>query len=135
MLCCAVLNALASRQEHRNGTEASHAAKLGDSRKVLAVVPHAKKLRPVASCSSSTLRRADLLPRADSRCTHPSFVDVSEVCLKEGDPPGDWKRIRPQNLQAHVDPTSAASVALQGARECGTLSSNFKPLPNPPEEL
>ncbi|CAE7236471.1 unnamed protein product, partial [Symbiodinium sp. CCMP2456] len=41
------------------------------------------------------------------------------VCLKEGDPPHEWKKIRPQNLQADADPSSASSIALQGARECG----------------
>ncbi|CAE7372836.1 unnamed protein product [Symbiodinium microadriaticum] len=41
------------------------------------------------------------------------------VCLKEGDPPCEWKKIRPQNLQADADPSSASSIALQGARECG----------------
>eukprot|EP00439_Symbiodinium_sp_Y106_P024257 s5359_g2.t4 len=35
------------------------------------------------------------------------------VCLKEGDPPSEWKKIRPQNLQADPDPSSASSIALQ----------------------
>eukprot|EP00439_Symbiodinium_sp_Y106_P024356 s5359_g2.t5 len=43
------------------------------------------------------------------------------VCLKEGDPPSEWKKIRPQNLQADPDPSSASSIALQGARECGSF--------------
>ena len=47
-----------------------------------------------------------------------AFIEVS---LKSGDPPAEWKKLRPQNLQPDVDPRSSASLAFQGAKECGKL--------------
>ncbi|CAL1134940.1 unnamed protein product [Cladocopium goreaui] len=40
------------------------------------------------------------------------------VSLKNGDPPAEWKKFRPHNLQPDC-PSPSASLAFQGAKECG----------------
>ncbi|CAK8991917.1 unnamed protein product [Durusdinium trenchii] len=41
------------------------------------------------------------------------------VSLERGDPPAEWKKLRPQNLQPDIDQSSCASLAFKGAKECG----------------
>ena len=46
-----------------------------------------------------------------------------KVSVKSDDCPSEWKKIKAQNLLPHVDPSSGPSMALKGAKECGTLGS------------
>jgi hypothetical protein len=47
-------------------------------------------------------------------------IFIAQVSLKNGDPPAEWKKFRPHNLQPDC-PSPSASLAFQGAKECGKL--------------